>query len=58
MLIAEALGQIGYGEDPQVTKYFKFGSYRDATGYDFTVYLDDLSRGDTFDDADPSRFGQ
>lgn len=55
-LIARATGWIGYeGIDDRVdTQYFKFGPYRDPAGYDAVIYLDNLARGHSYADVDPS----
>jgi len=56
-LIAQASGWIGYeGIDlPADIQYFKVGPYRDPAGYDAVIYLDNLARGHSKDDVDPSR---
>ena len=37
-------------------QYFKFGPYRDPAGYGVTVYLDNLARGRSYEDVDPTKF--
>ena len=56
-LVARATGWIGYEgiDDPVDTQYFKFGPYRDPAGYDAVVYIDNLARGHSFDEVDPSK---
>jgi hypothetical protein len=55
--VAKATGWIGFhdidkpGRDKQ---YFKFGPYRDPAGYSTVLYLDNLSRGGSKEEVDPS----
>jgi hypothetical protein len=55
--IAKATGWIGYEgiDQPVDTQYFKFGPYRDPAGYDTVIYLDNLARGHSFAEVDPSQ---
>jgi Polysaccharide lyase len=55
-LIATAKGWIGHRISEGLKQYFKFGPYRDPAGYPFTVYLDNLARGGSYDEVDPARF--
>lgn len=55
-LIATAKGWIGHRLSAGMKQYFKFGPYRDPAGYDFNVYLDNLARGESYEDVDPSKF--
>lgn len=55
-LIATATGWIGHRISRGMKQYFKFGPYRDPAGYGVTVYLDNLSRGSSYDEVDPNRF--
>ncbi len=55
-LIATARGWIGHRNSEGMKQYFKFGPYRDPAGYRLTVYLDNLARGESFDEVDPSKF--
>jgi hypothetical protein len=56
-LVAHASGWIGYeGIDQAIDiQYFKLGPYRDPAGYDATVYLDNVARGHSFEEVDPSK---
>jgi hypothetical protein len=55
--VAKATGWIGYEgiDDHSTVQYFKFGPYRDPAGYDTVIYLDNLARGHTYDEVDPSK---
>ena len=55
-LIATAKGWIGHYISARQKQYFKFGPYRDRTGYGITVYLDNLARGSTYEEVDPAKF--
>ena len=55
-LIATAKGWIGHQVSEGMKQYFKFGPYRDPAGYRFTVYLDNLATGASYDEVDPSKF--
>jgi hypothetical protein len=48
---------IGYEgiDDHDSLQYFKVGPYRDPAGYDTVIYLDNLARGHSKDEVDPSR---
>ena len=56
-LAAKATGWIGYWSVDQVgdLQYFKFGPYRDPAGYDSVIYLDNLARGSSKNEVDPSK---
>jgi|JI10StandDraft_1071094.scaffolds.fasta_scaffold22134_5 hypothetical protein len=53
-LIARATGFIGHSDAVGQPQYFKFGPYRDPAPFATTVYLDNLARGASFADVDPS----
>jgi hypothetical protein len=55
-LIATAKGWIGHHISEGMKQYFKFGPYRDPAGYGFTVYLDNLAIGQSYDEVDPAKF--
>ena len=55
-LIATAKGWIGHRISEGMKQYFKFGPYRDPAGYGFTVYLDNLAIGSSYDEVDPAKF--
>jgi hypothetical protein len=55
-LIATAKGWIGHHISEGMKQYLKFGPYRDPAGYGFTVYLDNLATGGSYDEVDPARF--
>lgn len=54
-LIATARGWIGHKEAVGSGQYFKFGPYRDPASYGFSVYLDNLARGNSKEFVDSSR---
>jgi hypothetical protein len=54
--IAAAKGWIGHRISEGMKQYFKFGPYRDPAGYGFTVYLDNLGRGGSYEEVDPAKF--
>lgn len=55
--IATATGWIGYEgiDDHDSLQYFKVGPYRDPAGYDTIVYLDNLARGHSYGEVDPTK---
>nr|WP_298687925.1 heparin lyase I family protein [uncultured Dongia sp.] len=53
-LVARATGFIGHGGAAGQPQYFKFGPYRDPASFATTVYLDNLARGASFAEVDPS----
>jgi Polysaccharide lyase len=53
-LIATATGFIGHAAGTNQKQYFKIGPYRDPAGYGITLYIDNLSRGRSFEEVDPS----
>jgi Polysaccharide lyase len=55
-LIATATGWIGQQTSVGESQYFKFGPYRDPAGYGVKVYLDNLARGASYEEVDPSKF--
>jgi hypothetical protein len=55
-LIATATGFIGHTAGLGQVQYFKVGPYRDPAGYEVAFYVDNLSRGQSFEDVDPSNF--
>jgi hypothetical protein len=55
-LIATATGFIGHTAGLGQVQYFKIGPYRDPAGYEVAFYVDNLSRGQSFEDVDPSNF--
>jgi Polysaccharide lyase len=54
-LIARATGKIGHKDHAGEAQYFKFGPYRDPASYPATAYIDNLARGRTFDEVDPTK---
>jgi hypothetical protein len=54
ILIAEATGTIGHASGIGKRQYFKFGPYRDVASNEAAFYLDNLARGRSYDEVDPS----
>lgn len=54
-MIARATGFVGHGGAAGQPQYFKFGPYRDPASFATTVYLDNLARGASFGEVDPSQ---
>lgn len=55
-LIARATGKIGHKDHMGLIQYLKLGLYRDPANYPATVYIDNVSRGYSYDDVDPLKF--
>jgi hypothetical protein len=54
--VVRAAGLVGYPDDGKI-QYFKFGPYRAPVPYVTTAHLDNFTRGGSFREVDPRRFG-